>query len=72
MAASIELRPSFRAGIPVALFSAREAHVSVTVTTQPIYDAAPDGQRFVAVAHPDSGPRNIVYEQKWLAQLDRK
>jgi len=72
MAAPVELGPSFRAGIPVALFSAREAHVSLTLLTEPLYDAAPGGQRFVAVARPNGGPRSVVYEQNWLAQPDRR
>jgi serine/threonine protein kinase len=74
MAAPVDLRPSFRTEIPVALFSAREAHVRLTrfFNTEPLYDAAQGGQRFVAVGRTGGGPRSIVYEQNWLAQLNRK
>jgi eukaryotic-like serine/threonine-protein kinase len=72
MAAPVEIQPSFRAGIPVALFSAREAHVSLTRLTEPLYDVAPGGARFVAVGRPEDGHRRVVYEQNWIAQLDRK
>jgi Tol biopolymer transport system component len=73
MAVPVEIHPTFHPGAPVALFSAREAHVRLTrFTSVALYDPAPGGQRFVAIGNPEGSPRSIVYLQSWFTEQNSK
>jgi Tol biopolymer transport system component len=71
MAVPIEWKPTFKAGIPVRLFTVAvevSAQFSIRGTT---YDVAPDGQRFL-ISVPSGEPETsrITVVQNWTAELN--
>ena len=65
MAAGVETRPRFRAGLPKPLFK---------LTNLGDYDVAPDGQRFVMVRGrgEEAAPRSLAVVLGWFEDLKRR
>jgi Tol biopolymer transport system component len=65
MAAGVETRPKFRAGLPKPLFK---------LTNLGDYDVAPDGQRFVMVRSraEEDAPRSVAVVLGWFDDLKRR
>ncbi len=72
MAVDVELKPTFRAGRPRALFEGPYLHEGIDVGTT--YDVSPDGTRFLMI-NPDpaeSGPAQVKVVLNWFEEVKRR
>jgi hypothetical protein len=55
MAVPVQVFPTFRPGVPHALFSRKKVGSTLSVFDSPLYDVASDGKRFVVVRNAKTG-----------------
>lgn len=72
MAVPVRVYPDFAPGIPQKLFSGQDVDSKMIKFDDSLYDAAPDGSRFVVVRSSQTGTPEIVAQQNWFAEFKKK
>ncbi|MDA2925775.1 protein kinase [Acidobacteria bacterium AH-259-G07] len=71
MAVPVQTRPGFRMDIPYQLFTGEQVGTSLSSDPfNPIYDVAPDGERFVVVQNVAEGTTTITIVQSWFVAFE--
>ncbi len=72
MAVPVSIYPGFSPGMPQELFSGQDIDSAMIKFDESLYDAAPDGKRFVVVRSSQTGTPSIVAQQNWFAEFSHK